>query len=472
MKRSKYLLLSLLGLSLALFSCAREKEDGKSESGDYIGDEGLYRSWEEITRSDTLKIGTVTSPTDFFIYRNERFGVEYQKILAFAKAFGLELDIRITQSPDTLRQLVEEGKVDLSITPFAMSKENAASVAFAGMTDTLALVVVQKAEHKTVQELTDLHGKTVTVIPNSVSELRIQQIIEELGDTTVRVAKVDTLGQEDLLEYIATEADSALITLAENDLARVYAKQYPQLDATVRASLPIRYRWILSQGNTALKDTLDAFFSDSTRIAHFQRMGLLDTAYKYYFGLPTKTYVLLPGGISPYDAIFKKEAKRIGWHWTVLASIAAQESTFRADVVGWSGARGLMGIMPSTGRSFGADLEDLLDPEVSVRVSVDLLETLIPIYQSIPGEENREAFVLAAYNAGVGHVQDAQRLAEKYGADPKSWFGGVREYMLLKSNPKYYNDPVVRFGYVRGRETVNYVDEITHRAAAYRQHVN
>ena len=471
MRRIHSLSLAFVFVFLSLVSCREEKEDSKETEAVTEALSESFRTWDDIVFSDTLKIGTVTSPTAFFVYRDERFGVEYQKILAFAKAAGLELDIRISQSPDTLRQWIETGEVDLSITPFAMSKENAEAYAFAGMTDTLSLVLVQKAKHKTVSDLPDLHQKTLTIIPNSVSELRAGQIVEELGDTTVRIARVDTLGQEDLLEYLATKGDSTLITLAENDLARVYAKQFPGLDASVRASLPIRYRWILNKQNLALKDTVDAFFSDSTRIAHFQRMALLDSAYKYYFGGPTKSYHLLPGGISAYDEIFKREAKRIGWHWTTLAAMAAQESTFRADVIGWSGARGLMGIMPSTGRNFGADIESLLDPEVSVRVAVDLLKTLIPLFKSIEGEENREAFVLAAYNAGLGHVQDAQRLAEKYGANPKSWLGGVREYMLLKSNPKYYNDPVVRFGYVRGRETVNYVDEITRRAAAYKAHV-
>lgn len=459
-------ILAFLLSGLLFFSCLSDKEDEKGETKT-----SLFRDWEKIAHSDTLKVGAVTSPTDFFIYRDEKFGVEYQKILAFAKSHGLELDVRITQSEDTLRGWVSQGVVDLSITPFAMSKENASRFAFAGITDTLSLVLVQGSHDKSVHDLPDLHKKTLTVIPNSISELRAIQIVEELGDTTVHVARVDTLGQDDLLSYIASKKDSTLITLAESDLAAIYKKQYPGLDISVRASLPIRYSWIVEKENLSLRDSIDTYFSDSLRISHFQRMGLLDTAYKFYFGEPQKVYKLYPGGISAYDGIFKKEAKRLGWHWTVLAAIAAQESSFRANVVGWSGARGLMGIMPSTGRHFGVSLQELLNPEVSVRVAVDLLLSLKPLFKDIPGVENREALVLASYNAGIGHVQDAQRLAEKYGADPKSWRGGVREFMLLKSSPKYYNDPVVRYGYVRGCETVNYVDQITRRASEYKKHI-
>ena len=460
-------------LILLLGGCLSEhKETQKSTRAEAYDSASFVRPWAEIIKSDTLIVGTVTSPTDFFVYRNERFGAEYQKVLSFAEAHDLELDIRITQSPDSLLGWISDGEIDLSITPFAFSRENTEKYAFLGMNDTLSLVLVQNKAGKTITSLPDLHNHTLTVVPNSVSELRAMQIVEELGDTTVRISRVDTLGQEDLLEYIATHRDSSLLTLAESDLARIYAGQYPDLVVSTKASLPIRYGWIAHKTNTALKDSIDSYFSDSLRIAHFQRLALLNSAYAYYFDKGSqKTYRLLPGGISPYDALFQKEAKRLGWHWTFLASIAAQESTFRADVVAWSGASGLMGIMPSTGRNFGASPEDLLDPEVSVRVAVDLLLSLKPLFSDIPGEEAQEAFVLAAYNAGIGHVQDAQRLAEKYGSDPKKWYGGVREYMLLKSSPKYYNDPVVRFGYVRGRETVDYVDEITHRAEAYRQHI-
>ena len=454
-------------LLLCLSSCFPSDKGGEETLPD-----PAVRDWAAIVLSDTLVAGTVTSPTDFYIYRDEKFGAEYLKARSFAHDKGLELDIRITQSPDTLRQWVESGEVDLSITPFAKSKENDELFAFLGMTDTLSLVLVQAKSGQSVRSLHELHRHTLTVISNSVYELRARQIAEELGDTTVHIASVDTLGQEDLLENIAASRDPSLLTLAESDLARIYAKQFPGLDISVRASLPIRYSWITRKDNSSLRDTLDAYFGDSLRLSHFRRLALLDTAHKYYFAPPAAHYELLPGAISAYDELFKKEAARLGWHWTLLAAIAAQESTFRAGVVGWSGARGLMGIMPSTGRHYGASPEELLDPAVSVRVSTDILLSLKPIYRNLEGgEENREAFVLAAYNAGVGHVQDAQRLAKKYGADPGSWYGGVREYMLLKSNPKYYNDPVVKFGYVRGRETVDYVDKVLQRASAYRQHI-
>jgi membrane-bound lytic murein transglycosylase F len=76
--------------------------------------------------------------------------------------------------------------------------------------------------------------------------------------------------------------------------------------------------------------------------------------------------------------------------------------------------------------------------------------------------------VLASYNTGAGHVQDAQRLAEKYGGNPQSW-EDVSYWLLQKSTQEYSTDPVVKFGFCRGLEPVNYVSHILERYDRYKQ---
>ena len=80
--------------------------------------------------------------------------------------------------------------------------------------------------------------------------------------------------------------------------------------------------------------------------------------------------------------------------------------------------------------------------------------------QRIKDNDERMKFILAAYNCGVGHVFDAIALAEKYGKDTQTWYGGVEEAILMETNPEYYNDEVCRFGYLHGRQTTAYVREV------------
>jgi len=175
-----------------------------------------------------------------------------------------------------------------------------------------------------------------------------------------------------------------------------------------------------------------------------------------------------PGMISPYDDLFKRHAKSLGWDWRLLASIAYFESRFQPNVVAWSGAKGLMGIMPSTARALGFRYDQMGDPEQNIRAGIECLRRFRTSFPAA-SEEERVKLTLASYNAGVGHINDAQRLAKKYGHNPNVWTDNVAEYIRLKAEPKYYTDSVCRFGYLRGRETYRYVDAVLGRYHHYRE---
>ncbi len=180
---------------------------------------------------------------------------------------------------------------------------------------------------------------------------------------------------------------------------------------------------------------------------------------------------LARGEISLYDTIFKTYARACGWDWRLLAAQAFQESAFDPQAVSWMGALGLMQLMPSTARSVGVSLDQVFNPEVNVRGAVRLIVQLDRHYAAIVPVDERINFILAAYNAGPGHVDDARRLAQRDGHNPDHWFGDVDQYVLRMSRPEYYSDPLVRHGYFRGSETYNYVADIRARWQDYRRKV-
>jgi membrane-bound lytic murein transglycosylase F len=146
-----------------------------------------------------------------------------------------------------------------------------------------------------------------------------------------------------------------------------------------------------------------------------------------------------------------------------------QESRFKPQAQSWAGAQGLMQLMPPTARQFG--VRDANDPEDNVRGAVKFIEWLTNYWDDIILDENeRLKFILASYNTGHGHVEDARRLAEKYGDDPNLW-EEVAYWLLQKSKAEVYNDPVVKYGFARGLEPVLYVRHILDRYEHYRQFV-
>ena len=177
------------------------------------------------------------------------------------------------------------------------------------------------------------------------------------------------------------------------------------------------------------------------------------------------------GQISVHDAIFKQYAPQCGWDWRLLAAQAYQESSFDPQSVSHMGAMGLMQLMPGTARDMGVSPSDIFETASNVRGATRYIRQLTAHYSHITESDERLNFILAAYNAGAGHVDDARALARKYGKDPNVWLGNVDAFVLKMSEPAYYIQPEVKHGYFRGSETHDYVNSIRIRWNDYRRKV-
>ena len=173
------------------------------------------------------------------------------------------------------------------------------------------------------------------------------------------------------------------------------------------------------------------------------------------------------GVISHYDGFFQRYASTIRWDWRLLAAQCYQESTFDPKARSWAGACGLMQIMPGTADHLGLSRANIYDPEQNIAAAVRYLAELERNFSDIREHSERTKFVLAAYNGGHFHIRDAMALARKNGRNANSW-REVESFVLGLSQPQYYNDPIVKNGYMRGSETVDYVRKIHERWNGYR----
>lgn len=173
--------------------------------------------------------------------------------------------------------------------------------------------------------------------------------------------------------------------------------------------------------------------------------------------------------ISAYDDLIRRVSEREGNDWRLMSAIAYHESRFTPDITSRSGARGLMQIMPSVARQFDVPVEEISDPETNVWLANRLLteiESMLRLPEST-SETDRMSIVLASYNSGIGHVNDARRLARLNGEDPNSW-EVVARYLQLKAEPEYYQNEVVKCGRFTGsRQTLAYVKDVIGRYDTY-----
>jgi membrane-bound lytic murein transglycosylase F len=428
---------------------------------------------ERIKERGSLIAITTYGENSYFIYRGEPFGFEYELLTLLADELEVDLEIHLAESGTPLIDTLNNREGDLIAANIAITKTRAETYDFTNQILTTQQVLVQRnyaTGIEPVRNVTELIGREITVIANSHYYDRLINLQEEIGGT-IRIKTVD---HEESEEDLIRKVSNGLIpfTVSDETVAMIHKLYYPNIDIQTPVSFPQRVAWIVRRESPELRDFINNWIERS------KKDGTLDRLYEKYYLLDRIleekiTFSLDPekkNVISPYDELIRKYAPLINWDWRLIASIIYQESRFNPRARSWAGAVGLMQIMPQTARAL--EMSDRLNPEESIHGGIRHLKGLIELWTAEVGSgPELTHFVLASYNAGSGHVEDARKLALKNGKDPNIWFDNVDFYMLKLSNPQFYNDPIVEYGYCRGSEPYNYVKEIVTRYNTYKQNI-
>ncbi|MCB1321770.1 MAG: transporter substrate-binding domain-containing protein, partial [Leptospiraceae bacterium] len=328
------------------------------------------------------------------------------------------------------------------------------------------LFIGQGEESQFIRDPIELIGKTVHVRRGSVYYQRLKNLEQEIGGEINIVTVPGDVVTEELIRKVHTgEID---YTIADEQTALINRAYYTQLDVSVPISFSQRIGWVVRKNSPELLKEVNRWLRET------KNSGTLAVIHNRYYRDPrgfvqrveSEYYSETGSKLSIYDDQIKAAAKKIDWDWRLLASLIYQESRFNPNARSWAGATGLMQLMPATGLEMG--VTQLHDPTQNISAGIKYLALLKERFQHIENEEERLKFILASYNAGPGHVEDAQLLAEAFDHDPNIWEDNVEKFILKLSNPDYYNNYGVRYGYCRGEEPYNYVREILARADHYR----
>lgn len=459
----KRLLLYCLCFSLICLWACRSRSHTPEEVGN-------AHDLAQIKDSDELVVLTLYSSTSYFIYRGQAMGFQYELSEQFAKSLGVKLRIEVARNVPEMIQKLLNGEGDFIAYNLPITKEWKDSLIYCGEEVITHQVIVQRNNGKTkpLKDVTELIGKDVYVKPGKYYD-RLVNLDKELGGG-IHIHEVtnDSITVEDLITQVAQ--GKIAYTVADNDLAKLNATYYPNLNTGLSISFDQRAAWAVRKDCPQLAKAANEWHEKNmTSPAYTASM-------KRYFeiskAMPHSPILSLrEGKISHYDDLFKKYAKEIDWDWRMLASLAYTESNFDTTAVSWAGAKGLMQLMPATARAMGMPPGMEQNPEESIKAAVKYIAATNRSLSMIPDKNERLKFILAAYNAGLGHVNDAMALAEKYGKNKFVWDNNVDDYILLKSNEEYFTDPVCKNGYFRGIETYNFVRDITARYETYKKKI-
>ena len=468
----------LIYLVLFLFFGCEKDSINKSEITEFNNKWDL----EQIKASGTLRALTVYSGTSYFLYKGRPMGYEFELLERFAEYLDVDLEMIVVNNINELFEKLNNGEGDIIAHGLTITTDRKEEVSFSNHLYLTKQVLVQKKpdnwrgmswtklKKALVHDTIDLLGDTISIRSMTSYKERIYNLSDELGGTIHINLLSGELATDEIIEKVVN--GDIKYTIADNNIASIMATYYPILDVKVPVSFSQRIAWATRHDSQNLLNATNNWLKQIKRKIDFNVIYNKYFKNKKYFRRRIKSnfYSLNNQQISPYDGLIKKYSKVLNWDWRLVASQVYQESKFDPRVSSWAKASGLMQLMPNTAKELG--VTNRSDPEQSIKGGTKYLKRIWKNFEHIPDSIQRTKFAMASYNCGMGHVFDAQRLAEIEGLKKDVWDDNVETIVLKLSKPEYYNHPIVKYGYVRGLEPYNYVKQIFERYQHYVQFIN
>lgn len=419
---------------------------------------------EEIKKRGYIRALVDNSSTNYYIYRGRRMGYEFELLRNLASSLGVRLHLIIKSDIDEAFILLNNGKADIIAMNLEISEERKKFANFSVPIGEVSTVLVQRRQGNLIKDVEQLRDHTIYIPQGAIYKSQLRNISQ---DSTFSLSIIEVRdGREQLISKVLE--NEIEYTVVDKDLALVNSTYYDDLDVSLEISEKSPVAWAVRSNAPNLEASVNSW------IAKRSKSGYISGLYTKYFLNSKNNYFRMNspfsslGGnkISEYDEIIKAAAEQLGWDWRLLASLVYKESAFNPEATSYAGAVGLLQLMPVTLERFG--VEDPNDPYQSLMGGVNFLKYLDKFWRErIPESNERIKFILASYNIGHGHVEDAWKLTMKYGKNPHYW-EDVSHFLKLKTDPAYYRDPIVRSGYAKGHVAVNYVEDILILYNSYR----
>ena len=412
---------------------------------------------DKIRMNNSLNVVLLNAPSTYYIGTDGEQGFEYDLLKAYSEYLGVELNITAAHTVQEAIELSQTLKphitsAALAKTPLREEKFNFGPSYF----EVQEQVICHRGmlgSKNFPRDVEDLAGLNIMVGKNTSYSETINSLMIDGFD--VNATMTSEFSTEELLAKVASHEIDC--TIADSNIYAINLRYFPEISLAFAISGREQLAWLLAEESKELEADMYSWlngFNQSGAMAE-----LKDHYYSYvlffdYYN--TKMfYKRIKSRLPKYREIFETVGKKYSIPCSLLAAISYQESHWNPKAKSFTGVRGLMMLTRSTAKMLG--VKNRLDPTQSITGGTRHLKQMLKfVPQGVEGE-NRLKFALAAYNIGMGHIHDAQKLAKKMGYNENSW-SDLKRVLPLLSQKKYYK--TLKYGYARGEEPVKYVDSI------------
>ncbi|MDQ1263496.1 MAG: rane-bound lytic murein transglycosylase [Campylobacterota bacterium] len=412
---------------------------------------------EQIKRDGVLNAVLLNSPSTYYIGADGPKGFEYDLLSAYAKYLNVKLNITVANTTKEALELSKDSNIHITSASLAKTKDKETIYNFGPS-------YLEVQEHVVCYRGMLLNGKFPKDVDN-LANLKITVGEDTSYSETIELLKADGFeinatytseySTEELLSKVASNEIDC--TIVDSNIFSLNQRYFPDIASAFTIGNREQLAWVLAQNSNKLKEDIYSWLNSFTQSGEMARLK------DHYYGNillfdyqdTTMFYERVKTRLPKYKDLFEKASQKYEIPFSVLAALSYQESHWNPKAQSSTGVRGLMMLTLNTASSL--NVEDREDPKESIFGGArHLRETIDLLVKEVEGED-RIKFALAAYNIGMGHITDAQSLAEKMNLNPNAW-QDLKKALVLLSQKKHYN--TLKHGYARGTEAIKYVESI------------
>jgi len=408
---------------------------------------------EKIKARGHIIMLTLNGATTYYLGAEGETGFEFELGRAFAEFIGVPIEVVTLPHPQALKRALGLGQGDFIAAglPSPIDDERLIS---GPIYETVSPMVVYRQGSIKPDTIAELSGGSIALLDGKGYETLLIDNGAAIADLDWFVAEDSSI--EDLFDAISRE--EVTYTVADSNVIELNRRFFPAIGVAFELEPEMNLAWAVRAGNNErLLETLDTFFEQiqtNDRLAeikahHYQA----DDGYE-----PVGTFTFMDQVATRLPALkslFIQAAEQVDLDWALLAAVGYQESHWDPKAVSPTGVRGVMMLTRRTAGQLGVD--NRLDPEQSILGGARYLRSMLDRLPDRIQMPDRLYLALAAYNIGLGHLEDARVITQRQGKNPDRWLD-VKEHLPLLTQERWYRQ--TRYGYARGYEAVSYVSNI------------
>ena len=396
---------------------------------------------------------TRNNPTTYYEGPEGPTGLEYDMAKLFADELGVSLTVVV---PDTLSELLEgikNGSAHIAAAGLTITDERKMDIRFSPGYQQITEQLIYNVSHRKPKNIADIGGDILEVVADSSHNESLLKLKKKTKG--LQWKQNHELESSELMQLVADEVID--YTIVDSNEVLLNKRLFLNLRSAFDISEPKTLAWGLHKNHDNSLYLATVKFFEKIK-ANGELDQLIERSYGHVENFDYVGTLLFKRHIASrlpeFTPLFKQYAEINDLDWRLLAAMSYQESHWRPKAKSPTGVRGLMMLTKSTAKQMGVNR---LSAEGSIKGGAKYYAEMRRRINDEVEYPDRDWMALAAYNVGLYHLRDAQKITQQLAGDPNKW-NDVKNSLPLLAKRKWYRKTA--YGYARGWEPVQYVENI------------